>query len=103
MLCATRRAFVYVLPHGSRFETINLHMHLGDHRTPSFIGRIEEMRMGRKKDHWIIWVYSRTGPNGRDGHSFTIPHDELVAWFSEMHRLEEEKLEEMKVKAEVKK
>ena len=68
-------------------------MHLTDEQTPTrLIGIIEDIRMFKRRgDVWEVWVYTRTGPNGRDGHRFKVPHDNLPQWFVGMFEAEENK------------
>ena len=59
--------------------------------TPGFIGLIEEIKAAKKKDGWLVWITSRTGPNGRDQHRFMVAHDDLGQWVTDMFKAEADK------------
>ena len=56
-----------------------------------FIGKIEEIKATKYGDKWKVWVTSRTGPQGRDDHRFTVKHDEFSQWLADMFKAEESK------------
>ena len=89
-----------MLPHGPRrfsvserssIPQVNLYVNLTNDNRPVFVGLIEDLHLTKKKDTWVIWVKSRTGPNGVDAHKFNVPHDEIVQWVADMFKAEDDK------------